>query len=264
LESHLNYKIEDVENEDFIEIHEKENKKIFRTLKHSSMFIVSLFDSKSGKIKEDFIDLMQINSNMFDVNMKNDNEYYRRAEFSNPALIQLNNPLNIHQKYAVRSSMNENTIIYGPPGTGKSEIITSIVANIMMQEKNLIVVSEKTAALDVINKRLGKLSSFAFYLKDLKDENKFYEQIEKISDEMGSFYNDEYKIREFDLKKAYQENDRVIDYNTSIEKFRNVLQESINFSLKKDSRRNDYRDYLLSVDMTNKFVKENKTGVEKF
>ena len=264
LETHLNYNIENIENEDFLEIDEKENKKIFRTLKHSKLFIISLFDSKSGKIKDDFIDLMKIESNMFDKNMKNDNEYYQREEFLKPALIQLNNPLNIQQKYAVRSSMNENTIIYGPPGTGKSEIITSIVANIMMQEKNLIVVSEKTAALDVIRKRLGKLNSFAFYLKDLDNENKFYEQIENISDQMGSFYNDEYKAREFSLEKSYQENDRVIDYNSSIEKFRNVLQDSIDFSLKKDSRRNDYRDFLLSINMTNKFVKENKTGVEKF
>ena len=264
LEVYFNYKIEDVENEDFSEINEKEEKKTFRTLKHSNLFIISLFDSKSGKIKEDFIELMQIKSNMFDKNMKNDNEYYQREEFLNPALIQLNNPLNIQQKYAVRSAMSENTIIYGPPGTGKSEIITSIVANIMIQEKNLIVVSEKVAALDVIKKRLGKLDSFAFYLKDLDDEKKFYEQIENISDQMGSFYNDEYKTREFSLKKSYQENDRVIDYNTSIEKFRNVLQDSIDFSLKKDSRRNDYRDFLISINMTNQFVKENKTGVEKF
>lgn len=264
LESLLNYEIKE-ENNIFSEIIKNEFKKKSLVIKYADFFILSLFDIDSGKIKDDFLELMENDEkDIFSIDMKNDNEFYSKEEFKQKALIQINNPLNIYQKYAVRSAMNENTIIYGPPGTGKSEIITSIVANLIMQSKNLIVVSEKSAALDVIKSRLGKLTAFAFYLKDLDNEKIIYEQIENISDQMGSFYNDEYKNESFDLEDAFNKNDRVVDYNVSIKKFRDILQESIDFSLKRDSRGNDYKEYLLSINMIDKFVKQNKDGVEIF
>ncbi len=236
----------------------------YQTLKFSNDFVIGLFDVRAGKIKEDFIELINKNVQLFNQKMKNDFEFYTKEEFREKALIQINNPLNIYQKYAIRSAINENTLIYGPPGTGKSEIITSILANLLIKSKSVLVVSEKDAALEVIKRRLGKLSDFAFYLKDIENENLFYEQIESISNHMGSFYNEEYRNEQFNLLETYQNNERVIDYNDEIDKFRNILIEDINFSLERDSRNNDYRDYLLSIREVEKFVKENKNGVEEF
>lgn len=259
LESILQYKIEKETENPF-----HQDKKLYRLIKNVDCYFLGLYDSKPGKIKEDFIELMNNNILLLNDKMKHDFEFYCKEEFEQDALVQINNPLNIYQKYALRSAINENTLIYGPPGTGKSEIITSMIANLMIQSKTILVVSEKDAALDVIKKRLGKLSSFVFYLKDIEKEDEFYNQIEYLSEHMGSFYNDEYKNSNFNLQQVYANNERIIDYNKEIKKFRSILQEQIDFSLEKDSRNNDYRDYLISINLVEEFVKNNKTGINEF
>ncbi len=258
IEPILEYKIEEVDesNNSTIEAN------TYRTIKYTNKFVLSLFDTEAGKIKEDFINLMNNGVELFKDKTKHDFEYYTQEEFKDNALIQINRPLNIYQKYALRSAINENTLIYGPPGTGKSEIITSIIANLLMKTKTVLVVSEKDAALNVIKERLSKLSIFAFYLKDIENESLFYDQIEQISYLIGSFTSEQ--RNEFDLIKEYNENIRVVDYNNEINKFRNILSEDIAFSLEKDSRNNDYRDYLLSVNEVENFVANNKNGVNDF
>ncbi len=259
IEPLVQYKIEQLDEQIYFD-----NKVKINTLKFSDVYCVGIFDVEAGKLKEDFIELMNQNVVLLNEKMSHDFEHYTKDEFENNALIQINNPLNIYQKYAVRSAINENTLIYGPPGTGKSEIITTIIANLLIQSKTILVASEKNAALDVIKKRLSKLSIFAFYLKDLENENLFYEQIEKLSFEMGSFYNQEYRDETFNLKEVYDSNDRVKDYNDEIKKFRMILNDDINFSLESDSRGNDYREYLLSINEVNEFIKENKTGINEY
>lgn len=48
----------------------------------------------------------------------------------------------------------ENCIVQGPPGTGKSQLLTNILAKSMRENHRSLVVSEKKAALEVIDKRL--------------------------------------------------------------------------------------------------------------
>jgi very-short-patch-repair endonuclease len=45
-------------------------------------------------------------------------------------------------------------VIQGPPGTGKSQTIANLIADCVMQEKSVLFVAEKTAALDVVKRRL--------------------------------------------------------------------------------------------------------------
>ena len=47
-----------------------------------------------------------------------------------------------------------NLVVQGPPGTGKSQTITNIVAQALSQGKTVLFVSEKMAALEVVNRRL--------------------------------------------------------------------------------------------------------------
>jgi len=57
-------------------------------------------------------------------------------------------------------------ILWGPPGTGKSQTITNIIAELLADGKKVLFVSEKTAALDVVYKRLTQagLSDFCLIL----------------------------------------------------------------------------------------------------
>lgn len=50
-----------------------------------------------------------------------------------------------------------NLVIQGPPGTGKSQTITNIIANAIGQGKKVLFVAEKSAALEVVKRRLDAL-----------------------------------------------------------------------------------------------------------
>ena len=51
-----------------------------------------------------------------------------------------------------------NLVIQGPPGTGKSQTITNIIADALAQDKKVLFVAEKRAALEVVKRRLDKVN----------------------------------------------------------------------------------------------------------
>ena len=62
-----------------------------------------------------------------------------------------------------------NLVVHGPPGTGKSQTIANIIATCMAEGKSVLFVSEKTAALDVVKRRLDEAGLGLFCL-DLHSE----------------------------------------------------------------------------------------------
>jgi Protein of unknown function (DUF4011)/AAA domain len=57
-------------------------------------------------------------------------------------------------------------VVHGPPGTGKSQTIANMIATFLADGKRVLFVSEKTAALDVVKRRLeeAELASFCLDL----------------------------------------------------------------------------------------------------
>ena len=45
-------------------------------------------------------------------------------------------------------------VIIGPPGTGKSQTISNLIGHLLGKGKTVLFVSEKTAALEVVHRRL--------------------------------------------------------------------------------------------------------------
>ncbi|MFP4287519.1 MAG: AAA domain-containing protein [Candidatus Izemoplasmataceae bacterium] len=76
----------------------------------------------------------------------------------------------------------DKLVIWGPPGTGKSQTITSLIASQIKRGENVLVVSEKKVALDVIKTRLGFASKFALFLDDAQDKQAFYHQLKNHID----------------------------------------------------------------------------------
>ena len=65
----------------------------------------------------------------------------------------------------VAAAAGKSYVLIGPPGTGKSQTITNIIANALGQDKTVLFVSEKMAALDVVHRRLTSIGLGEFCLE---------------------------------------------------------------------------------------------------
>ena len=77
-------------------------------------------------------------------------------------------------------------VVHGPPGTGKSQVIVNLITDALHQEKKVLVVCKKPAALDVVYQRLDSLglSNHVALVHDEKnDREKLYAQIEAVLDQ---------------------------------------------------------------------------------
>lgn len=82
---------------------------------------------------------------------------------------------------------NRNLVVEGPPGTGKSQTIVNLIGELLAQEKSVLFVSEKMAALEVVKSRLDNVGLGKFCL-ELHSHNTRKKQILK---ELNSSLNDD-------------------------------------------------------------------------
>lgn len=75
-------------------------------------------------------------------------------------------PADASQMAAIATAdRGKDFIVIGPPGTGKSQTISNLIAHILGQGKTVLFVSEKTAALDVVQRRLKAVGLGRFCLE---------------------------------------------------------------------------------------------------
>ncbi|MFA6627782.1 MAG: AAA domain-containing protein [Bacilli bacterium] len=92
------------------------------------------------------------------------------------------NDLNYSQEKVINAiKAHDRLVVQGPPGTGKSQTITSVIANFALDNKKILMVSQKKAALDVIYSRLGEIADKALILHDIKNKESFYSQLKSIT-----------------------------------------------------------------------------------
>ena len=207
LEKIINAKIEVIEDNENDFYHE--NFSDVASLKEQVIIepnlCIGIFEPSGGKLKEELEYI--INSNeykqVFDSKPSVSYEQIKVQELTDDPIIQLDK-LDVYQRHAVRSSLKDNTIIHGPPGTGKSEVISNIIANVLYDNKNILMVSEKKAALDVLSERLKKLSVFMLKMYDLKNKDDFYNSIQQLSNFLGNSWLFENNIGIDDLTKSDQ------------------------------------------------------------
>ena len=63
-------------------------------------------------------------------------------------------PSDIDQLAVFEHVSEDNCVVQGPPGTGKSQVLANLIGKLANQEKQLLVVSEKRVALEVLQKKL--------------------------------------------------------------------------------------------------------------
>lgn len=105
------------------------------------------------------------------------------------------NELNASQEQSILATeKTDKLVIQGPPGTGKSQTITSLIADAVVKGKNVLMVSQKKAALDVIRSRMGNLSNYLIMINDVKDKQAFYGQVANLlkAQQSSNFHQDEH------------------------------------------------------------------------
>ncbi|WP_346354993.1 AAA domain-containing protein [Azotosporobacter soli] len=121
------------------------------------------------------------------------------AQYLNPAA--MNRPsggrmpifpfgFNLSQKTATENALNEQiSVIEGPPGTGKTQTILNIIANAVVNEKTVAVVSNNNAATANVLEKLEKygVAFIAAYLGNKENKEKFFEGQQQNYPEMATW-----------------------------------------------------------------------------
>src|SRR5699024_8154961 len=119
---------------------------------------------------------------------------------------------------------SDSIVVQGPPGTGKSQTITSLISQCILKGKNVLMVSEKKTALDVIYSRLGELSKFALLIDDTENKASFYEQLNTIINVLKDNHSQLYSINESEritidnIKEKIENINKDLAYLEDIEK----------------------------------------------
>ena len=83
------------------------------------------------------------------------------------------------------SQKNKSFVLHGPPGTGKSQTITNIIANALNDNKKVLFVAEKQAALSVVKKRLDALGLGDFCLELHSNKTNKTEVVQKLQNTLA-------------------------------------------------------------------------------
>lgn len=164
--------------------------------------VLGIFQSFSTSMQRDYETIKsrgKVNSTIKDLiwgldDSKKDttsSEYLDNSSFSEGDITYINDLNYSQEKVLAMFDSSSSLVVEGPPGTGKSQMITSLIAQLIKQNKKVLMVSEKKQALDVINSRLGELSNYSIIIDAINNKEEFYNQIKKIlsNDLVGSHYS---------------------------------------------------------------------------
>ncbi len=132
------------------------------------------------------------------------------------------NELNYAQEKVIELlNQEKKLVVWGPPGTGKSQTITSLIASSILKGENVLVVSEKKVALDVIFKRLKTASKYVMFIDDIENKPYFYQKLSNMLDNTApkrTVDNDIYKL-ETEINQLLETMDQALDlmYHPSVQ-----------------------------------------------
>jgi len=140
-------------------------------------------------------------------------------------------PLNDEQKQVLMALQKPDCkflILEGPPGTGKSHTITAIICKALLEEKSVLVLSDKKEALDVVEDKISQTLNKVRHEDDFqnpilrlgKSGNKFYQLVSGQTIVNIKEHNNAYKAHKDEYKKIK---------NKILEDIKSNLEENISF-----------------------------------
>jgi len=123
---------------------------------------------------------------------------------------------NISQKEATEKALNNQiSIIEGPPGTGKTQTILNIIANAIMENKTVAVVSNNNSATLNVFEKLKKynVDFIAAYLGNKQNRTDFFEGQNSKYPDMSSYKLDNEKLEKIkaDLINSQKSLEEMLD-----------------------------------------------------
>lgn len=142
---------------------------------------------------------------------------------------------NNSQYNAVSKAMsNQISVIEGPPGTGKTQTILNIIANILLKNKTVLIVSNNNSAINNIYQKLASdkynLEFIVAQLGNYENKEKFINNQEKNYPDFSSWKTtDKNIIKKVTLeckkiKKVFQENEKLSKINKEYDELKVELQ----------------------------------------
>ena len=88
-------------------------------------------------------------------------------------------PFDPSQEVVFQALNHSSVTVQGPPGTGKSQVISNLIGSCIAQNKRVLIVSEKKAALTVLQQKLAQrnLGFLCSYLSFQGNLNAFYSDL---------------------------------------------------------------------------------------
>ncbi|MFA6386751.1 MAG: DUF4011 domain-containing protein [Candidatus Paceibacterota bacterium] len=126
------------------------------------------------------------------------------------------------------ASQGANLVVHGPPGTGKSQTITSIIANALGQNKKVLFVSAKMAALNVAHSRLQEIGLGQYCLEAHGVKSGKRKVIDELKRSLEA--NDDIKVAngiDDDINKLVESRDSLNEYVKSLHDSQNELSLSL-------------------------------------
>ena len=145
-------------------------------------------------------------------------------------------PIDASQEDAILAiKRGKSIVVQGPPGTGKSQLIASLAGDFAAAGKNVLIVCQKRAAIDVVYQRLSKkgLDAFAGLVHDFKNDRKaLYELISKQINELESYENQNNALDTIWLEREFLQTCRTISETAEqLSNFKNALFHSHRFGI---------------------------------
>lgn len=132
------------------------------------------------------------------------------------------------QENALKAVKKGNSlVVQGPPGTGKSQLICNLISDYIARGKNVLMVCQKRAALDVVYERLKmkQVTDFVGLVHDFKNDRKAtYQQLSKQISDLEDFKSKNNTIDSIYLEREFYRASRNIDrLNEEMEEFKSAL-----------------------------------------
>ncbi|WP_425392967.1 AAA domain-containing protein [Ekhidna sp.] len=137
-------------------------------------------------------------------------------------------PLDAYQEHALKEIKKGNSlVVQGPPGTGKSQLISNLVCDFIARGKNVLLVCQKKAALDVVYQRLKEkdMHDFVALVHDFKNDRKpIYEQIDQQIESVEVYEKKNNSLDAIQLERGFLQASRRIDQIVEeLQEFREAL-----------------------------------------